>query len=155
MTEIIWKNPWSDRFLFLEKYIPNNISIIDFGCGNQQILDYCNPSKYVGIDLNPPATIISDLNKSFHIEEKFDLGLILGLLEHLENPEYTLSQIYKCSKSFIVLTSRSKMKSEWKHCFDSEKIETLLKKYFKNVRSDLYKRYTVTLAENDSTGLFF
>lgn len=155
MSEIVWKNPWSDRFLFLEKYIPNNLSIIDFGCGNQQILDYCKPSKYVGVDTKEPATIISNLNASFKTEEKFDLGLVLGLLEHLENPEYTLSQIHSCSNSFIILTSTAKMKSEWKHCFDKNKIEILLKKYFKNVKSDSYKRYTITLAENDPASLFF
>jgi len=155
MKEIVWKNPWSDRFLFLEKYIPKNVSIIDFGCGNKQILDYCSPLYYTGVDIIESADIIADLNTPFKIRKKYDLGLILGVFEHLENPEYTLSNIYKSAESFIVLTSRAKMKKEWKHNFDKETIETLQKKYFTTVKSDLYPRYTVTLAKNENSSILF
>ncbi len=147
MKEIIWKNPWSDRFLFLEKYIPSNVSIVDFGCGNKQILDYCSPRNYLGIDISEDADLQIDLNKPFELDKTFDVGLILGLLEHIENPEFTLQQCIKYADTFVILTSTAKMKAEWKQRFDKESIEMLLKKYFKNVNCYSYPRYTISIAK--------
>lgn len=148
MKEIIWKNPWSDRFLFLEKYIPNNMSIVDFGCGNKQILDYCSPIEYLGIDITDDADLKIDLNKPFDLDKNFNLGLILGLLEHIDDPEFTLQNCIRYADAFIVLTSSAKMKAEWKHSFDRSKIENLLKKYFETVECYSYPRYTVSIARN-------
>lgn len=147
MSNVVWKNPWSDRFLFLKDLIPNNITIVDFGCGNKQILDYCSPKEYLGIDLNDQADVKIDLNQDFSLEKKYDLGLILGLLEHLENPERTLKNCLKFADKFIILTSNAKMKSSWRCKFSKDEIETLLKKYFKTVTCSTYGRYTVSIVE--------
>jgi len=147
MKEIDWKNPWSDRFLFLEKYIPDNVSIVDFGCGNKQILDYCFPTEYLGIDILETADLKIDLNDAFSLDKQFDVGLILGLLEHVENPEFTLQQCIRYADTFVVLTSTAKMKSEWKNQFNKTSIELLLRKYFKNVNCYQYPRYIVSVAE--------
>ena len=148
MKEIIWKNPWSDRFLFLEKYIPKNASIVDFGCGNKQILDHCSPREYLGIDIVDSADLKIDLNKDFILDKTFEIGLILGLLEHIDNPELTVQRCIRCADKFIILTSSAKMKFEWKHSFSKDDIEKLLKKYFKTVSCYSYPRYTVSIAEN-------
>ncbi len=147
MREVVWKNPWSDRFLFLEKYIPKNVSIVDFGCGNKQILDYCCPREYLGIDLCEDADLKIDLNSEFTLEKNYDLGLILGVLEHVRDPERTLSNCSRYAEKFIVLTSLAKMKAEWFNSFDESKIKNLLKKYFKNVNCYTHSRYTVSVAE--------
>ena len=147
MKEIVWKNPWSDRFLFLEKYIPTDVSIIDFGCGNKQILDYCSPSYYFGVDVCKEADLYVDLNKDFELNEKFDLGLILGLLEHVDNAEFTLKNCIRYADKFLVLTSSAKMKSEWKNSFNESSIKELLEKYFLTVECYKHPRYIVSIAQ--------
>jgi hypothetical protein len=147
MKEIVWKNPWSDRFLFLEKHIPTNVSIVDFGCGNKQILDYCSPSEYLGIDLVDEADLKLDLNSNFELDKNFELGLILGLLEHVDNPEFTLKNCIRYSDKFLILTSSAKMKKEWKNSFNKDSITSLLEKYFNNVQCHVYPRYVLTIAE--------
>ena len=147
MKEIVWKNPWSDRFLFLEKYIPKNVSIVDFGCGNKQILDYCSPSEYLGIDICKEADMHIDLNKNFELTSTFDLGLMLGLLEHVKDAEFTLKNCIRYSDTFLILTSSAKMKAEWKNSFNELTIKELLKKYFNNVECYKYPRYTVSIAK--------
>lgn len=147
MSEIVWKNPWSDRFLFLEKYIPSNVSIVDFGCGNKQILDYCAPSYYLGIDVCKEADMYIDLNKDFELDKTFDFGLILGLLEHVDNAEFTLKNCIRYSDKFLVLTSSAKMKNEWKNSFNESSINELLEKYFLTVECYRYPRYTVSIAQ--------
>lgn len=147
MNEVIWKNPWSDRFLFLEKHIPDNVSIVDFGCGNKQILDYCNPREYLGIDICDDADLKINLNEHFSLDKKYDLGLILGVLEHVIDPEFTLQNCIQHTDKLIVLTSSAKMKAEWLHAFDKNKIQCLLQKYFSHVDSFIYPRYVVCAAE--------
>lgn len=147
MKEIVWKNPWSDRFIFLEKHIPEDVTIVDFGCGNKQILDYCSPIEYLGIDLCEDADIKIDLSQDFKLDKKYDVGLVLGLLEHLDNPQKTLENCFKYADKFIVLTSNAKMKSEWRSKFSKDDIEIFLKNYFKKVTCFSYSRYTVSVAE--------
>lgn len=147
MKDVIWKNPWSDRFLFLENYIPKNVSIIDFGCGNKQILDYCSPTRYLGIDLCEEADLKIDLNKEFSINDKYDLGLMLGLLEHVHNSEFTLKNCLKYADKFLILTSSAKMKAEWHNSFNEQSIKELLEKHFNKVQCFKHPRYVVSLAE--------
>ena len=44
------KNPWSDRWAFVKDYIPDNVSIVDVGCGNKESWDYIKPARYRGVD---------------------------------------------------------------------------------------------------------
>jgi hypothetical protein len=147
MKEIVWKNPWSDRFLFLEAHIPENVSIVDFGCGNKQILDYCSPSQYLGIDLCKEADVNIDLNNNFNLEETYDTGLILGLLEHVKDAEFTLKNCIRYADNFLVLTSSAKKKKEWNFSFSESDIKELLEKYFNNVQCYKYPRYTLSIAK--------
>ena len=141
------KNPWSQRNLFIKEYIPENSSIIDYGCGNKEILDFYRPKKYLGIDILEDADIVMDLNDPREITEKYDVGLILGLLEYLDNPDFTLDKIKYTANKFLILTCNSKKKKEWKKSFNKDQIEKIVKTHFKKVETFSINGYTLIKAE--------
>lgn len=146
---ITYKNPWGDRLEFLKDYLPSNRSVIDFGCGNKEVLDYFQPSKYFGIDkYDKSADLIADLDYELNIEEHFDIGLVLGVLEYLENPDITLKNIKKFADKFYILVSTAPKKDQWKNSFTKESINEILKNHFESVNIVEYHRYVLCIAED-------
>jgi hypothetical protein len=141
------KNPWSQRNLFVKDYIDDNISIIDFGCGNKEILDFCHPSRYLGIDVVDTADLHVDLNLDFKLDEKFDVGLLLGVLEYLKDPNFTLSNIKKIADKFIILSLIVKKKPEWQQAFTETSIDSLLRNHFKKVTHFRHDSYILSVGE--------
>lgn len=141
------KNPWSDRWAFVKDYIPNNVSIIDFGCGNKESLDYITPTRYLGIDLLDSADLIADLNDPLTLDEKFDVALLLGVLEYVNNPEYTLTNIVPSADCFIVLSLAVKQKPEWHRAFTEQSITQLLRSYFQTVDNYQHGRYILSVCK--------
>jgi len=142
------KNPWSDRWAFVKDYIPNNVSIIDFGCGNKESLDYTKPTRYLGVDRLPGADLVADLDSNFVIDEKFDVALLLGVLEYVNNPEHTLNNIVPCADHFVVLSlTAKKPKAEWQRAFTEQSIDQLLQKYFSNVKHHWHGRYILSVCK--------
>ena len=141
------KNIWSLRNMFVKDYIPDNISIVDFGCGNKEILDFCKPSEYLGIDLVDYADLKLDLNDPFELNKQYDLGLLLGVLEYVDDPNYTLTNITKFAKKFIILSLVVKQKHNWKRAFTEESLNQLLKSHFDNVQNFKHdnNRYIVSI----------
>lgn len=99
------------------------ISILDIGCGNGNV---SFPLGYLGHDvlaIDISANLINknskknkfknlnfktlDLNDSkFNLSQKFDVVLLLDILEHLENPKQLLINIKKiCKKDAILIIS--------------------------------------------------
>lgn len=141
------KNPWSERNIFVKEYIPENMSIVDFGCGNKEILDFCNPPKYLGIDLTDDADLKIDLNENFTLKETYDVGLLLGVLEYVKDPNFTLENVKQFAKKFIVVSLPVKKKKEWNQAFTEESIDSLLKLHFKNVIHYKHGRYILSVGE--------
>lgn len=142
------KNPWSDRWVFVKDYIPNNVSVIDFGCGNKESLDYITPSKYIGVDKLDTADIIADLNKPIQINDKFDVALLLGVLEYVKDPEYTLNNIVGSADHFVVLSlTAKKAKPEWQRAFTEQSIDQLLQNYFSDVKHHWHGRYILSVCK--------
>ena len=141
------KNVWSERNLFVKEYISENISIIDFGCGNKEILDFTSPNRYLGIDLTNEADLKLDLNNPIELNEHFDLGLLLGVLEYLKDPNQTLSNIKQYADKFIILSLAVKKKDEWTNAFNMESIDALMQKHFKNVKHFTHGRYILSTGE--------
>lgn len=142
------KNPWSDRFEFVKNYISNDQTIIDFGCGNREILDFINPKEYFGIDLVDTADLIADLNQTIIIDRHYDLGLVLGVLEYLNDPEFTFTNIRSSADTFLVLTLPVKKKSNWQRTYATEDINSLLNKFFKDITTVRHGRYVLSLCSN-------
>ncbi len=142
------KNPWSDRNNFIKDYIPDNVSIVDFGCGNKEILDFCNPTKYLGIDITNDADLKIDLNNTFSLNETYDLGLLLGVLEYVKDPSFTLNNVKKYAKKFIIVSLPVKKKNEWNQAFTEGSISLLLNDHFSNVNHYRHGRYILSIGES-------
>lgn len=141
------KNPWSDRWVFVKDYIPNNVSIVDFGCGNKESLDYITPTRYLGIDCLDSADLVADLNKPLMLNEKFDVALLLGVLEYVDDPEYTLKNIISNADCFIVLSLAVKQKAEWQQAFTEQSITQLLRSHFQTVNNYQHGRYILSVCK--------
>ena len=134
---------WSERNFWIREFIPNNSSIIDWGCGDKDILRYISPMQYIGIDQNPLADIQADFNKSIPaINEIYDIGLILGVLEYLDDPKIFLQTVKPTAKQFLILCFVDhRKKKEWTNAFTSEEIKVLLSSLWKNVSYENNKNY--------------
>jgi hypothetical protein len=143
------KHVWYNRNEFVAEYIPANVSIVDFGCGNKEILDFCTPTKYLGIDICDQADLKFDLNIELTLNEKYDLGLALGLLEYVKDPNFTLSNIKKYVRKIIVLTLDVKKKNEWLQTFNQDQISSLMHTHFKNVLHYRHGNYILSTGETD------
>ena len=142
------KNPWSDRWAFVKDYIPADVSIVDFGCGNKESLDYIKPTQYLGVDRLPDADLVADLNKPFVLNDKFDVALLLGVLEYVKDPEYTLNNIVRNADHFVVLSLiAKKAKPEWQRVFTEQSINKLLCKYFTDVQHHWHGRYILSVCK--------
>ena len=139
------KNPWSDRWSFVKSYIPPGSSIVDFGCGNKEVLDYCTPTKYLGIDQLPTADVVADLDQPLNLNDHYDLGLLLGVLEYTKNPNTVLENIVRYADRFIILTLPVKKKPEWARAFTKQTINELLNKHFKSVQHYEHGRYILSI----------
>ena len=103
-------------------------SVLDIGCGTGEILNHLKPRKGVGVDISPEMVriakskyddyefIASDFD-SLEITEKFDLIIVIDVIEHLGDMERTLANIRKYSNkgTKIIVSSPSYY---WKFILD-------------------------------------
>lgn len=142
---------WSERNNWVKNFIPDNTSIVDWGCGDKDILRYIKPSKYTGIDQNESA----DFQADFDIEvpvlfSKYDIGLVLGVLEYLHDPEYFLRSIKPSADTFIVLClSNKRKKPEWKNNFSIEDFNNLLIPIWNSVSFDRQGNYILGICKDN------
>jgi hypothetical protein len=141
------KNPWSSRWSFVKDYIPNDTSVVDFGCGNREALDYIDPTDYLGVDICPEADLVVDLNQPLQLNKKFDTALLLGVLEYLDDPEFTLNNIVGAADYFVVLSLPVKQKPEWQRAFTDASINELLCKFFPIVEHHKHGRYILSVCK--------
>jgi len=112
------------RFGKIIKHIPQKAKVLDLGCGfNGNFLQKIrkesgekSPENYFGLDIsvNPNMENIKlikhNLNNPIPFEDKsFDVVTSLANLEHLENPEFVLEEIYRVlkPKGILLLTAPS------------------------------------------------
>ena len=117
------KHTWSDRDRFIIPFLKENCSIIDYGCGHKDILNYFQPKEYFGIDLNPVADLIVNLDEYKPIHFGYDYGLILGVLEYLDKPFDFVNKVKDTADTFIILNLlRDKKKPIWKQTFTLDQV---------------------------------
>ena len=141
---------WTERNLWIKQYIPNSSSIIDWGCGNKDILRYITPKKYLGVDQTEFADIKANFNDQIpKIEEKFDLGLVLGVLEYLNNPKQFLTEIKPTADTFIILIlSNRRKKPEWTNCFSNDDFINLTIPLWEKVSFERNGNYILAICSN-------
>ncbi|MDO8511704.1 MAG: class I SAM-dependent methyltransferase [bacterium] len=109
------------RFKKIEKHIRKNVKLLDIGCGFSAPLltRFSDKIQFgVGIDMAVDASnnqkirlIKSNLNSPLPLESNyFDIVTSLATLEHLENPQLMLSEIFRVLKPHgtLLLTTPTK-----------------------------------------------
>ena len=109
------------RFNKISKYIPKDSKVLDLGCGYNGFFLTKNKNRIsggTGIDvsvnesnLDPKIKLIRhDLNQALPFEENFfDAVVSLANLEHLENPQQNLIEIFRVLRpgGILLLTTPS------------------------------------------------
>ena len=141
---------WSERNLWIREFIPNDCSIIDWGCGDKDVLRYISPPKYLGIDQNPLADIQANFNESIPvIDKKYDTGLVLGVLEYLDDPNQFLRTIKPTADQFIILCFvNRRRKPEWTNAFTSDEVKQMLSTFWKNISYETYRNYLLAICSD-------
>ncbi|WP_424355695.1 class I SAM-dependent methyltransferase [Methanobacterium sp. MBAC-LM] len=128
----VWSNYWSKKrsFLKLTEYtptyinlkryfrsldIPKDAKILDAGCGTGKLASFWTNEGYdvIGIDLSDKAleitgkkgvkTCKADILEGLSFEDDyFDLVYSDGLLEHFEDPEPILRELFRVSNTYIL-----------------------------------------------------
>lgn len=126
---------WAKRNIYLKEFLSFDNTVVDFGCGDKSILNYYTFKEYIGLDKNNNADVIIDLNTAFTLPKVYDIGLVLGVLEYLDNPRNFLKNIQAYANTFIILIMpRNKPKKGWKQSFTKDHFSDLLKDIFTNVK---------------------
>lgn len=140
---------WTERNKWISLHIPENSTVIDWGCGNKDTLRYIkSPKKYLGIDRHPCADIVIDLNNNLPIiNDHYDIGLVLGVLEYLDNPNDFLKNIKKTADKFIILSLPNRKKPEWNNNFTVEQFQNLLIPIWNEVLFERHLGYIIGICK--------
>lgn len=97
---------WKTRTQMVANEIQDGWSVIDLGAGRWPLLAYLkNPSRYVAVDAEAwvDGTVLADFNKDQFPELGiFDVIVVQGLLEYLEQPRDFLSRITKYGDRLVI-----------------------------------------------------
>jgi SAM-dependent methyltransferase len=101
----------------LRSLIPPGGSVLDIGCGGGRVCQLAAPvaGRVVGIDYDPRNIGIANAeNRHAHVEyrlgdvtsvlpgERFDLAVLVAVLEHIEDVDGLLSQIHRVAPRLVV-----------------------------------------------------
>lgn len=98
---------WITTYSWIDKRIITKVlkgfsgKVLDVGCGNKRLQHYLPPScEYVGIDFNPAADIKIDISQDRYPfdDNSFDYVICNAVLEHVNNDNYVLEEIFRVLK---------------------------------------------------------
>lgn len=144
------KPSWVERNKLLLQFNLEDKSAIDFGCGDKSILDYVKFKTYIGLDKVETADIVIDLDRDqIPLTDKYDVGLVLGVLEYVQDDQKFLQSITTFSDYFIILVlTNTKMKTwhGWRRAYTEDSFLTILNKHFSSVQLHKYNKYIIAEA---------
>jgi len=139
---------WQKRNIFVSELMTKNKSVIDYGCGDKSFLKYYTPSEYLGIDLNPKADIIADLETYTPKSKVYDYALILGVLEYLDSPFEFVQKVSSTAETIIILhLFKVNRKKEWTNNFNKEQVIEEYSKVFKQVLHIKHNQYDIFVCQ--------
>jgi hypothetical protein len=106
--------------LFFQRYVEKGASVVHFGSGDQSLKELIQPTEYVGVDIMDGCDVKCDLNVEFPDfgDKKFDIALVAGVVEYLDNPAEFLSKVRYIANTTIILEYKydycENFKEEWK-----------------------------------------
>lgn len=107
---------WSkERIRVASNWIKSDRKVADLGCGTQVLADKIDEScAYTGYDVGKMnvENIHLDLNKKFELNEFYDVVVLLGVLEYLEDPLSTVRRLKMyCNEVIISYVSAKNLHS--------------------------------------------
>jgi hypothetical protein len=131
-------NPtWAKRNLLLKEFNIEGTTVLDIGCGDKSILQYLNFKSYLGIDQSDAADIVMDFNKeSPNLTDKFEVGLVLGVLEYVDDPGQLIKSVkHNCDRMIILVLPKKvpKYHHGWQRTYNSKSFKEFLNRHFTNV----------------------
>jgi len=97
--------------------------VLDFGCANGLLTQWCQPAAYVGVDIDEQSVAASRRERpefrfetSLPIDEGFDTVVALALIEHVKDPAdllCTLGEVLRPAGVLVLTTPHPRM--EWAH----------------------------------------
>lgn len=95
-------NPhWEHRNRIIASMIESNKTVIDLGCGAKNLLKFCEPARYLGVDGIPSADVVIDLNSNFTLPTGWDYVINSGILEFVIRPDLYLEKIKTLGDVYI------------------------------------------------------
>ena len=107
---------WSkERIRVASNWIKTNRKVADLGCGTQILAEEIHEGcVYAGYDVGKMniKNIYIDLNKKFELNEFYDVVVLLGVLEYLEDPISTVRRLKMyCNEVIISYVSAKNLHS--------------------------------------------
>lgn len=106
--------------LFFQRYVEEGSSVLHFGSGDNSLKELIKSSEYVGVDIVEGSDVQCDLNSDFPDfgEKKFDVALVAGVVEYLDDPVEFLKKVRYIAKKTIILEYKyefcENLREEWK-----------------------------------------
>lgn len=143
--------------LFFQHYVEKGSSVVHFGSGDKSVKELIDPSEYVGVDIVDGSDVQCDLNSDFPDfgEKKFDVALVAGVVEYLDDPVEFLKKVRYIAKKTIILEYKyefcENLREEWKKHWTTKGCEWEICWLWDNVNDVYYfdeldERYAPQLA---------
>lgn len=141
---------WASRNKLLDQFNLLDCSVVDFGCGDKSVLNYQTFKEYIGLDIAPTADIQINFDKdNIELDKKYDVGLVLGVLEYLDSPAAFVKSIQPFADRFIIMIlERDVVKAGWRNAFTQESLDQLLAPIWKNRTYSKHNTYVIAECTN-------
>lgn len=97
--------------------------VLDVGCANGLLTQWCKPTAYVGVDIDEQSVAAARRDRpgfrfetSLPTDEEFDTVVALALIEHVKDPAdllHTLGGVLRPAGVLVLTTPHPRM--EWAH----------------------------------------
>lgn len=143
---------WKNRLKLMAKYIPDNVTLMDLGCGPMWLKEFIKCKAYYPVDykIRNQDTIICDFNKGEFPGIKSDYSFLAGCMEYIKDANWFVGKIashsdncvmsYCCIEQFRDINERRKL--AWVNHFPKNKIIDLFEKNgMKLITEDKYLQH--------------
>lgn len=159
---------WKERLKLMAKYIPEDVTIMDLGCGLMWLKEFIQCKAYYPVDYKKrnEETIVCDFNKQEFPNIKSDYIFIAGCMEYVKNATWFVNKIslhsdncvmsYCCTDQFQDIDERKKL--SWVNHLSKKEIINLFKKNgMKLMAEDKYLQHNtifVFVKKNTRHGIY-